>query len=237
MTEIKVVCQCGQKYKFDVEPVNGQMPFAVKCPICGRDGTAAANAILNEKRGTQPISLAAMAAVPPPPPPVTSPAPPPPPPIGAAGLRINRHAPEVAAAPSPAGTPPPPLQAAGPAIAPIKPLKPVAAAKPKKTEKYSLGMGILGAFVGAVLGGGLVYGFYLWAGFRFPLSGVAIGALAGYGARLLARGTDTTLGIIAGVLALISIVGVFWLIYGGFFIFGIISIVICVGVAYRLASG
>ena len=38
------------------------MPFTVNCPICNRDGTASANAILNEKRGTQPINLAAMSA-------------------------------------------------------------------------------------------------------------------------------------------------------------------------------
>ena len=89
----------------------------------------------------------------------------------------------------------------------------MAAAKPKQSGEFSMGLGILGAFLGAALGGGLVYGFYLWAGFRFPLSGVAIGALSGYGARLLARGTHTTLGIIAGVLALFSIVAVFYLIY------------------------
>ncbi len=46
MLEIKVVCNCGQKFKFDVEPVNGVMPFVVNCPVCGADGTPAANAIL-----------------------------------------------------------------------------------------------------------------------------------------------------------------------------------------------
>ena len=29
MIELKVHCDCGQKYKFDVEPVNNQMPFTV----------------------------------------------------------------------------------------------------------------------------------------------------------------------------------------------------------------
>jgi hypothetical protein len=41
--ELKVVCQCGQKYKFDVEPVNGQMPFTVNCPLCNADGTGRPN--------------------------------------------------------------------------------------------------------------------------------------------------------------------------------------------------
>jgi len=99
-----------------------------------------------------------------------------------------------------------------------------------------MGLGILGALLGAGLGAGLMFGFYEWAGFRFPLTGVGIGALAGYGARLLGRGTDTTLGVITGAIALASVFGTFYLMYGGFAIFNIISIVICVGVAYRLAS-
>lgn len=42
--EIKIDCGCGARYKFDVEPVQGQMPTLVQCPSCGGDGTAAANA-------------------------------------------------------------------------------------------------------------------------------------------------------------------------------------------------
>src|ERR1043165_1629377 len=37
---IKVLCGCGQKYAFEVEPVNGRMPSRVACPVCGADGTA-----------------------------------------------------------------------------------------------------------------------------------------------------------------------------------------------------
>jgi septal ring factor EnvC (AmiA/AmiB activator) len=43
---VKIVCICGQKYAFDVYPVNGQMPAPVQCPVCGRDGTAVANQII-----------------------------------------------------------------------------------------------------------------------------------------------------------------------------------------------
>jgi hypothetical protein len=43
MLELKIQCDCGQKYKFDVEPVNDRMPFTVKCPVCGADGTAKAD--------------------------------------------------------------------------------------------------------------------------------------------------------------------------------------------------
>lgn len=44
--EIKVPCNCGSKYKFDVEPVNGQMPHVVNCPSCGADGTDYANSVI-----------------------------------------------------------------------------------------------------------------------------------------------------------------------------------------------
>jgi hypothetical protein len=59
-TYVKVVCHCGQKYAFDVFPVNNQMPSPVKCPICQADGTAAANEILAQK-----LSVATPPPVPP----------------------------------------------------------------------------------------------------------------------------------------------------------------------------
>jgi hypothetical protein len=46
--EVKVNCGCGQKYKFDVEPVDGRIPTGVACPICGADGTEIANAFVSQ---------------------------------------------------------------------------------------------------------------------------------------------------------------------------------------------
>jgi hypothetical protein len=46
MIPIKIQCGCGQRYAFDIEPVNGRMPSPVACPACGADGTDTANAIL-----------------------------------------------------------------------------------------------------------------------------------------------------------------------------------------------
>lgn len=43
MVPIKIQCDCGQRYAFDVEPVNGRMPAPIACPTCGADGTVAAN--------------------------------------------------------------------------------------------------------------------------------------------------------------------------------------------------
>ncbi len=100
--EIKVQCDCGQKFKFDVEPVNGQVPFAVKCPVCGFDATPRANVILQQVLASAPpptasapapLSIAAAA-------PALAPAytpPPAPAPMRPAGLSINRPPPPQAA--------------------------------------------------------------------------------------------------------------------------------------------
>lgn len=43
---VKIRCGCGQKYAFDVYPLNGRMPSPIRCPVCGADGTAAANELI-----------------------------------------------------------------------------------------------------------------------------------------------------------------------------------------------
>ena len=57
MIPVKIYCACGQKYAFEVQPVDGRMPVSVNCPLCHRDGTEQANQIiariLNGK--TQPL--------------------------------------------------------------------------------------------------------------------------------------------------------------------------------------
>jgi hypothetical protein len=66
MVPVKIECDCGQHYAFDVEPVNGRMSFPVACPTCGVDGTGTANEIIAGK-------MALMASAPPPPIPVRAP--------------------------------------------------------------------------------------------------------------------------------------------------------------------
>jgi hypothetical protein len=66
--------------------------------------------------------------------------------------------------------------------------------------------------------------------------GVGIGVLTGYGARLLFKGTDSTLGYISGGIALVAVVATLFLMYGTFPIISIISVAVSVSVAYRLAS-
>jgi hypothetical protein len=47
MVTVKIECDCGQRYAFDVEPVDGRMTSSVACPACGSDGTSTANDIIS----------------------------------------------------------------------------------------------------------------------------------------------------------------------------------------------
>jgi hypothetical protein len=76
MIPVKIQCGCGQRYAFDVEPVYGRMPGAVACPVCGADGTSAADSVIAQ-------SLAAHAPVAP---------------VGVARLRSATAAPSMAPA-------------------------------------------------------------------------------------------------------------------------------------------
>jgi hypothetical protein len=200
--------------------VNGQISFKVNCPVCNTDGTATANTLL----------AAQLAAAPP-----TAIAPPPFAPAGG-GLKINRPPPEAIAATAPQTLAPMMSASVPPPISGLRSAQDEKKLKAKTSGEFSLVRGIFGAVAGSAVGCGLMFGFWLWAHFRFPLSGVAVGAAAGYGARWLARGTDTTLGIITAVIAGGAVTGTFLVMYGEFAVFNLISIVICAGFAYRVSS-
>ena len=122
--ELKIYCPCGAKYKFDVEPVDGRMPFTVKCPVCGVDGTEAANATLLQSAAT--VEAAPLAPVPAPAPvPIST------------GLRIRPTESHAAAAPPPV------------APAPL-PYIPHAAA-PKKSGTGALKTALTFALVGIIV--------------------------------------------------------------------------------------
>ena len=76
MILIKIQCGCGQKYAFDVEPINGRMPQRVNCPACRADGTAAANEIIASQLSAPAAPVAVQNQrpdAPPPPPSQTKP--------------------------------------------------------------------------------------------------------------------------------------------------------------------
>jgi len=220
--EIKITCGCGQKYIFEFDPDNGQVPAAVHCPACGADGTNEANEILAQmfpERATAPA---------------LEPEAPAPAAVEAGSARTNPPV-RLAMAASPPVSPPL-LRINAPAPQPIQPLVETLP-EAEDAEEFSLGRGILGAVLGAGLGAGLMYGFFAMAGFRFPLMGVGIGALAGYGARLLGRGTDKTLGMVAAALALAANAGTLYLMFGDFVFLYFISLAVGAYFAYRIASG
>lgn len=217
LMELKVQCDCGQKFKFDVEPVNNQMPFAVTCPVCGVDGTIKANGLLQTHLSAPPVPVAVAA-------PAAAPA----------QLRIAAMAPPVATAPPPmpatAPRVPTGVGVARPAMQGVRP------AVKDSSGPTNLGLGALGALLGAGLGAGLMYGFFAMTQVRFPLMGTGVGALTGLGARLLFRGTDSALGAISAGVAAVAVIGTLFVMYGEFPIMSIISVIVSISIAYRVAS-
>src|ERR1700690_355788 len=197
MIELKVQCDCGQKYKFDVEPSHGRMPFTVNCPVCGADGTENPNALIQQLPAYQ---------VAPPAPASSAPAA-----TESPKLRISRSAPEVpAAAPPPisplAGgspsAPPPPI------AAPRRPIAASALATPPPGRKPSFAMGLLGGLMGALIGAAIYFLIFKYTGLRFKLLAVGVGGLAGWFAELLGKGEGSKeLGGIPAVFVLVGIVG------------------------------
>jgi hypothetical protein len=102
--------------------------------------------------------------------------------------------------------------------------------------KCNLGKGVVGALLGAALGVGVMFAFYAFAGFRFPLLGVGIGVLTGFLAKTLYKGTDSTLGFISAGIALAAVVATLFLMYGAFPMVSIVSVIISASVAYRIAA-
>ena len=59
MIPIKIQCGCGQRYSFEVDAQGGRMPYPVACPVCGADGTEAANAVIAASLPAVPVRAAA----------------------------------------------------------------------------------------------------------------------------------------------------------------------------------
>jgi hypothetical protein len=109
--EVKVQCECGTRFAFDVEPVNGRMPVRINCPGCGADRTDFANEAIRRE-------LAAAAAVPPAPVPERQPMrvtlPPPQTILSAAAVSAAAAVLTAASTPPPPAAPPSPPAPAAP---------------------------------------------------------------------------------------------------------------------------
>jgi hypothetical protein len=62
--DIKVLCPCGTKYQFPVEPVNGGLPHPIACPVCGADNTEAGNAAILSGLAAEPAPIPTATALP-----------------------------------------------------------------------------------------------------------------------------------------------------------------------------
>src|SRR5690242_7655177 len=137
--EVKVQCSCGTRYKFDVEPINGQLPGPVGCPTCGADGTAAANAIIQQALSAQGAQQSAGNVQPP----------------AAEKPRIRLHLP---ASPDAALAPASPLDSGAAPDLPPTPLtagRHVAIAPVRQKPSHGrpgVALGIVGAVVGGFVG-------------------------------------------------------------------------------------
>jgi hypothetical protein len=202
--EVKVLCNCGAKYKFDVAPVQGRMPAPVACPVCGADGTEYANGVIAKAVPASGADRPVPSAIPLPSCPATGVSQTPAPTSArpeAPRLRINKPV-QVVAPATPAVEPAPVPAAAAPSLR---------APAPTLTAKTSLARSFLLGAVGAA-GAGLLgmLGWYLLiksTGYEIGYAAWGVGVLTGIGARILGRGGSTGLGVWAAGCAFIAVLG------------------------------
>ncbi len=108
--------------------------------------------------------------------------------------------------------------------------------RPQNIGQGNLTLGLLGAFLGALIGSVSMYAFFVTAHFRFPLMGAAIGALSGWGAKLFYKGTDSTLGALTAGLALAATAGTLYVIYKDFAGLFILTMIVSASMAYRISG-
>lgn len=118
----------------------------------------------------------------------------------------------------------------------IPTLQAAQAEAPEAATESNLGLGVLGALAGAIAGAALMFGFFIITGFRFPLMGVGTGLLTGLAAKWLNKGADEKLGMISAGIAMTAVVGTLYLMYHEFPVWNIISVIVSISVAYRIAS-
>ena len=214
------------------------MPFTVKCPICNLDGTARANEMLAQQF-TQPPKQAHAAPlagtiVPTgfaPPPVGYTPPPSPPPPAISAPPRTVSAAPPPPSKPVPA---PAPKRQSTPAPT-ASPASALPKSKTKVAGQFNLALGIVGGVIGALAGCGLLYAVWYWTRIPYLPIGVVAGVLAGYGARRLARGTASTLGIATAGITGGAVAGTLFYM-GGIVPLSAVSIAFGAGVAFMMSS-
>ena len=207
--EVKIQCPCGTRYKFDVEPVDAQLPGPVSCPACGADGTGSGNAIIQQALSVQAVRPGAGGVQP----------------SSAGRPRIRLSLSSQPAAPGMA--PGAPIAQSSLQAAVSQPASAMVAVSPVRNPalpdavlvqadaagtrgKTSFGLGVLGAVLGTLLSVGIWLAIFyaIDAGSRsiVKLFAIGVGFMAGLGARLLGRDEGSKeLGSITAAIAFIGI--------------------------------
>jgi hypothetical protein len=188
--EVKVECDCGQRFAFEVEPVDGGMPLQVFCPSCGIEGTNRANAVIQKKLVLESTPPAAPSSE-------------------APKLRLSRHAEmPVAAADAP---PPRPTVDVPPDRAVLLKGDAGSAERLKKVPKVyrepDAKRGAIGAVIGAVIATAVWWVLWKSSGAAFGVMAIAVGWLAGFGARLMGRTEGQKMALMTAGIALTFIFG------------------------------
>jgi len=198
--EIKLQCNCGTKFKFEFEPVDGRVPFAVVCPTCKADATEFANAYVAQQLGIATSPPMAVAAAP----------------VTAAGepvrpkLRVSgaSHAPAPAIA-GPQAAIAAPVAAPAPRPAPILPTSGAYSnlTPPDEGLTAKFFYGVCGAILGTALGCLIWYLIFHFTGKSWRIFALLAGAGGGFGARILSKDEGSSqLGMITCVVVLSGIV-------------------------------
>ncbi len=193
MIEVKVLCPCGSKFKFDVEPVNNLVPSPVTCPSCGQDATELANADLHQKLHLLPATPPAEAL------PATAGSE-----LPKVRLRLSAHAEPAGAPAAPAPVTTTPTPAALPAG---RTISPAVARHLEPSGDRALWLGIAGAVAGGFVGMMIWFLIIKWTHYEIGWIAWGVGVLAGYGARVTGSQPTPALGFITALCALAAIVG------------------------------
>jgi hypothetical protein len=200
MIPIKVECGCGQRYAFEVNPVDGHMPQAVKCPSCGADGTLAANQVI-----AQILAVPARAPVAVPIAPVA--------PTGG-GMRIAVSGAATAPAVAAVAPPPPPMSSPKPIVRPAPAAKPAADGwDVEETQVNKLGtFVIVGPVIFAALFASGIFGVQVAP--SLLLTVVAVCGVLGGVLNISGRGPVVAGAIVGLVIAVGGYGAVYWWIQG-----------------------
>ena len=186
--EIKVQCDCGQKYKFDAEPVDGRMPWEVNCPVCGLPGTEKANAIIQQQ-------IASAAPVPPPAPTSTGASPKP-------RLVISR--PQAPVAPAAQVAAPPPLT---PRMVARPGVRSAVAARAEEEVDRNFWLSVAGVVGAAIVGMVLWHLGFRMTGWGLGFMALITGCAAGAAPQVVGHYRSVAMGLIAAFVTFVAIFG------------------------------